>query len=145
MTTRLATAHCKAPVNATLRFKDVEWILHPNFGAGKLAMQVEQKTLLGGSAAQWLGRLSWDPEIPNSRHVLTTRWVLIQVVHGSISRLCLEIANLFASGQLWFLKLFFSMLGDISCYSCSKNPRVNNDTFLLSFLPWRCPCKLLWF
>ena len=29
----------------------------------------------GDSAAQWLGRLPWDPEILGSRHHLTTRWI----------------------------------------------------------------------
>ena len=31
------------------------------------------ETSLGGSVAQWLGRLLWDPEIPGSRPALTTR------------------------------------------------------------------------
>ena len=30
---------------------------------------------LGGSVAQWLGRLPWDPEIPGSRPALTTCWI----------------------------------------------------------------------
>ena len=29
----------------------------------------------GGSVAQWLGRLPWDPDIPGSRPALTTRWI----------------------------------------------------------------------
>ena len=39
----------------------------------KLIINVKEGN--GGSVAQWLGRLPWDPEIPGSRPALNTRWI----------------------------------------------------------------------
>ena len=52
--------------------------------------------LYGGSAAQWLGRLPWDREIPGWTPVLIRDFLS----PWFNSRLRLQIANWFVSGQL---------------------------------------------